>query len=436
MRRRLLFITLTVFILLGTALSAKTFRYGQVKSMPLSVEKDYYIWRFLNQRSTTASQAKAIIGDAKYINKKLRVAYKKKTGLNAKQTKRKPEPQRKKIDWKAKSNANKSFNYGIKMVEKNQLGKAAQHFNAAYKQYVDRWEKDKALFWLYMVTKNKSYLSKLKKSYHINMYTLLAADLTESQYPRSIITPSISKESVYGINEKDPIHWAKIKARMNLPSTDLEDLADTCESKATVGMHTYLKAKACNYKKSYFPKPYRRLMRRYSKERQAIIYAIARQESRFVPASVSRSFALGMMQFMPFLIDHVAKQRGEHIDYDDIFNPRKAIQYADHHLNYLEKWLYHPLFVAYAYNGGIGFTKRLIKKNNYFRKGAFEPYLSMEKMTNVEAREYGKRVLTNYVIYLNKLGKPTRLLPYINQLTIPSKTDRFRKQLISETLLF
>jgi soluble lytic murein transglycosylase len=167
-------------------------------------------------------------------------------------------------------------------------------------------------------------------------------------------------------------------------------------------------------------------MRRFSKKRQALIYATARQESRFVPASVSPSFALGKMQFMPFLIDHVAKQKGENIDYDDIFNPRKAIEYADYHLDYLNKWLYHPLFVAYAYNGGIGFTKRLIKNRKYFRKGSFEPYLSMEKITNVEAREYGKKVLTNYVIYLNKLGKPTRLLPFIKQLTTPSKTDRFR----------
>ena len=427
MQQKLLFIALSLFILLGTTLSAKTFRYGQVKSMPLSIEKDYYIWRFLMQKSTSKSQAKAIIGEAKYLNKKLKVAYKKKTGQTARIPKRKPGPQRNTTDWKAKSNANKSFKYGIKMVEKNQLGKAAQHFNAAYRQYVERWEKDKSLFWLYKVTKNKSYLNKLKKSYHINMYTLLAADMTKGQYPRSIITPSISKSSVYGINEKNPIHWANIKAKMHLPSTDLEDLADMCESQATVGMHTYLLARACNYKKSYFPKPYRRQMRKFSKERQALIYAIARQESRFVPASVSRSFALGMMQFMPFLIDHVAKKKGQHIDYDDIFNPRKAIEYADFHLDYLNKWLYHPLFVAYAYNGGIGFTKRLIKNKRYFRKGRFEPYLSMEKMTNVEAREYGKRVLTNYVVYLNKLGKPTRLLPFIETLTTPSKTDRFRK---------
>jgi len=135
---------------------------------------------------------------------------------------------------------------------------------------------------------------------------------------------------------------------------------------------------------------------------------------------------LGMMQFMPFLIKHVAKEKGERIDYDDIFQPEKAIEYADFHLDYLNKYLYHPLFVAYAYNGGIGFTKRLIRQKNYFRKGPFEPYLSMEKMTNVEAREYGKRVLTNYVVYMNKLGKPMRLLPFMQILTEPQLTDRFR----------
>ncbi len=426
MIKKLLFITLFA-LLASITLEAKTFTYGQIKSMPLSVEKDYYIWRFLNQRSTTKAEARAIIKEAKYLNKKLKESYRRKTGLKASIPKRKAAPTRSKTDWKTRSNANKAFSYGIKMVERNQLGKAAQYFNAAYNQYEDRWEKDKSLFWLYKVTKKKTYLNKLRRSYHINIYTLLAADMTTGKYPRSIITPSIRRNSVFSIDETNPIHWAKVKAKMNLPSTDLEDLADMCESKATVGMHTYLKAKACNYRKSYFPMPYRSTMRKFSKERQALIYAIARQESRFIPASVSRSFALGMMQFMPFLIDHVAKKKGERIDYDDIFNPKKAIEYADFHLDYLNKWLYNPLFVAYAYNGGIGFTKKLIRNKKYFRKGAFEPYLSMEKMTNVEAREYGKRVLTNYVVYLNKLGKPTRVLPFVEQLTTPALTDRFRK---------
>jgi soluble lytic murein transglycosylase len=51
----------------------------------------------------------------------------------------------------------------------------------------------------------------------------------------------------------------------------------------------------------------------------------------------------------------------------------------------------------------------------------------MEKMKNVQAREYGKHVLTNYVIYMNMLGHPMRLLPFIKTLTDPYQTDRFRK---------
>ncbi|WP_295421309.1 lytic transglycosylase domain-containing protein [Sulfurovum sp.] len=410
-----------------TVLNAKLFTYWQVHNMPQSVEKDYYIWRFLSQTSTTAFQARSIIKEVDHLNKKLRTAYKKKTGFNA------PQPSNPSVscgtptDWKRRSEANKYFRNAILLLQQNQLQKAADAFYNAHNTYEERWEKDKCLFWLYMVTEDRDYLDKLKKSYHINMYTLLAADLTNSKYPRTIVTPSIRKNRLYSIDAKNPIHWAKIKAKIFNTSTDLEDLADDCMSKETVGMYCYVKAKACNYKKSYFPMPYRKIMKKFPKERQALLYAIARQESRFVPASVSRSFALGMMQFMPFLVEHVAKKKGERIDLDDMFNPEKAIEYADFHLDYLNKYLYHPLFIAYAYNGGIGFTKRLIRQKNYFRKGAFEPYLSMEKMTNAEAREYGKRVLTNYVVYLNKLGKPTRLLPYIKMLSDPAKTDRFRK---------
>ena len=424
------FLTILLLTYSCIMLDAKTFTYSQVHKMPQSVEKDYYIWRFLSQNTTTATEAKHIIQDANHLNKKLRVAYKKKTGLIAHLKPKAPVSgnSKKAGSWKLKAQANQYFKAAIQSVKQNKLQKAADLFYAAHNKYVDRWEKDKSLFWLYLLTKDKYYLSQLKKSYHINMYTLLAADLTNSQYPKTIITPTIRKRSVYGIDAQDPIDWAMMKAKMKISSsTVLETMANDCESQATVGMHTYLKAKACNYRKSYFPMPYRSTLKPLSKERQALIYAIARQESRFVPASVSRSFALGMMQFMPFLIKHVAQKKGEHIDYDEIFNPIKAIEYANFHLNYLNKYLYHPLFVAYAYNGGIGFTKRLIEQSSYFREGSFEPYLSMEKMSNVEAREYGKRVLTNYVVYLNKLGKPARLLPYIKTLTNPVNTDKFRK---------
>jgi len=173
--------------------------------------------------------------------------------------------------------------------------------------------------------------------------------------------------------------------------------------------------------------PYPLAMWGLKKERIALLYALARQESRFVPASVSSSYALGMMQIMPFLIKHLAKERGKKIDLDDMFNPYLAVNYANQHLDYLNKWLYHPLFVAYAYNGGIGFTKRMIREPHMFKKGEYEPYLSMELVDYAESKEYAKKVLTNYVIYLNLLGIQTEVSPLLKSLEHPSQTDRFRK---------
>jgi len=50
--------------------------------MPKGVEKNYYIWRFITQKSTTKSEAMKIIKEANMINGALKKAYRKKTGLN------------------------------------------------------------------------------------------------------------------------------------------------------------------------------------------------------------------------------------------------------------------------------------------------------------------------------------------------------------------
>lgn len=392
--------------------------------MPKSIEKDYYIWRFLSQKSTTKSEAYHAIRQIQNLNKKLKKAYRKKTGLSTKNIKYQKEFTPDHI-WKRRSKANRNFKKGLKLLQQNRAKKAIPYFKVAQQHYIRQYERDKATFWLYLSSKNKSYLKTLLESPHPNIYTLSAADIKNKAYPKTI-TESFWNDTTDGFDVEDPIAWAKVKHLMK-KSDDIDALAENYESKACIGIYTYLKAKACNETKSYFPMPYPKSMEGMTPERKALIYAIARQESRFVPASVSRSFALGMMQFMPFLIKDVAKAKGEKIDYDDIFNPHKAIKYADYHLDYLTRYLYHPLFIAYAYNAGIGFTKRHITKPHYFRKGLYEPYMSIEKMKNYEAREYGKKVLTNYVIYLNKLGVNSRISSFLQTLDTPSKTDRFRK---------
>ncbi len=421
---RIVLLFVTVIALLCTSVEAKTFTYWQVHHMPKSVEKDYYIWRLLLQKSTTKIEAKNIIYEASHLNKKLRTAYRAKTGLNAKLPKIKRSGH---VDnsWRARSKANKSFKHGLALMQQGKAKQASGYFDLARRLYKKRYDVDKSLFWLYLSTKRKIYIKALRQSHYVDIYTLMAADTMNARYPKTI-TESLWRSKTRGYDIKDPIAWAKVKHQMKA-GCDLNDLADEHKSQECIGVYTYLKAKASHFQESYFPMPYRDAMKKMPKERQALIYAIARQESRFVPASVSRSFALGMMQFMPFLVKHIAKQKGQKIDLDDMFDPYKAIEYADYHLDYLSKYLHHPLFIAYAYNGGIGFTRRHIRNLKHFRKGHYEPYMSMETMKNVEAREYGKKVLANYVIYMNKLGVKTRIFPLLKTLATPEKTDKFRK---------
>ena len=426
MNKKRIFLLFLLFSLVQNVLCAKTFTYTQVHSMPLSIEKDYYIWRFLEQKNTTKAQSKKIIKEASRLNSKLKTAYKKKTGLMASIPKRKAIAGfSSNINWKERAKAHKYFKHGLALLQQGKKTQASGYFYLARHAYTKRYDVDKSLFWLYLIGKEKRYIKALRESREVNIYTLMAADAMNARYPKTI-TAQLWDKKTSNFDITNPIDWAKVKHRMNTED-DLEALAQEHKNQECIGIYTYIKARACNYEDSYFPMPYRKVMKKLPKKRQALIYAIARQESRFVPASVSRSFALGMMQFMPFLIKHIAKEKGQDIDLDRIFDPYKAIEYADYHLTYLNTYLYHPLFVAYAYNGGIGFTRRYLQGDKHFRKGAYEPYMSMETMKNTEAREYGKKVLANYVIYLNKLGVSTRLFPLLKVLATPKETDKFRE---------
>ena len=503
-------------LLLSALLSAKSFTYAEVHSMPKSIEKDYYIWRLLRQKSTTKAVSLKIIKEAKRISPKLKKAYRKKTGLNAPVKKKYHKPMsatvkaslrkkqqhakaliksdkpfqrwlqesnkaklfifnnsgkagRKKLDheiseklWKTLT-THASFNSSIRKIRKERLkhlqnalcflpaqknalthatleilafhalalGRhtvSEKYFLLASRKAAAREAADKALFWAYMVSQDKRHLKAVVKSYDINLYTLLARDFLKLKYPQTI-TPALPKARLLSNKEiTSPIYWAKLKKKIFSKHTDLSRLAKQYKAEGSIGYYSYIKTKASREKEQYFPMPYRKLLKKLPKTRQAIMYAIARQESRFVPGSISSSYALGLMQIMPFLVDHLAKQRKESIDYDAMFDPKTSLIYANEHMNYLTKWLQHPLYIAYAYNAGIGFTRRMLRKKNLFAHNrGYEPYLSIERLPNAQANRYGKHVLANYVIYINKLGIPLRMIDLLSTLHTPSKTDKFRK---------
>jgi len=49
-------------------------------------------------------------------------------------------------------------------------------------------------------------------------------------------------------------------------------------------------------------------------------------------------------------------------------------------------------------------------------------------MSNRESREYGKRVLANYVMYKKILGEEISIVTLLETLTDQKKTDRYRSK--------
>jgi soluble lytic murein transglycosylase len=134
----------------------------------------------------------------------------------------------------------------------------------------------------------------------------------------------------------------------------------------------------------------------------ALLFAIARQESRFIPDIVSSAGAQGLMQLMPGTARWVARQLGDGgyrtVQITDVpTNTRFGAYYFRYWLERLDS---QPLAAA-AYNAGPG------------RAQAWRPATSLEGAAWIETipfnetRDYVKKVLANAMFYAHALGRPT-----------------------------
>lgn len=298
-----------------------------------------------------------------------------------------------------------AFYLGINAIVYDKEDLAYLFFQRAAQSLERQNDKDNALFWKWLLKKDPKDLDALIKSPDINIYTLYARELTNTAFPKTFnLYPSKGKNT---FNIQDPFAWQKLaKEIRNANNEKLYKLAKEFNTQETLPIYAYILERLSQFKKHYFIMPYFEYLKDYDPARQALILAIARQESRFIPSAISSSYALGMMQFMPFLANHIGKNELKiaQFDQDFMFKPQIAYFFANHHLDYLESHLKSPLFIAYAYNGGIGFTNRMLAREDMFKAGKFEPFLSMELVPYKESRIYGKKVLANYIVYRHLLN--------------------------------
>lgn len=142
----------------------------------------------------------------------------------------------------------------------------------------------------------------------------------------------------------------------------------------------------------------------------ALVYAIARQESAFIPHAVSSAGAKGLMQ----MIAATAKSTAKHAGLD--FDPEKLISDAAFnaklgaaHLGELltqEKGS--PILVFAAYNAGGGRVQQWIAAYGDPRAPGVDPIDWVERIPFAETRNYVQRVMENLTMYQASFGEAQR----------------------------
>ena len=301
--------------------------------------------------------------------------------------------------------AESNFLLALNALRFKKKEEALSYLATSLKKAKFTFEKDKALFWTYLLTKEKNILEKLTDSYEINIYSLYASE-TLARFPTNITTEILPKTTTRPIDISDPFAWITFKKKAKT-FKNYEDKKKWLLQYNSPEMEPHIAKLLYRFKANqhYYLTPYAHYLQNSTLERKVLIYALARQESNFIPSEVSYSYALGMMQFMPYVAKDIAVKEGiVDFEYHDMFKPEVAYHFANIHLDFLKKSLKHPLLIAYAYNAGIGFTKRNILRKDYFKENFYEPFWSLEMIPNAQARKYGKRVLANYVVYAKRLG--------------------------------
>ncbi len=321
------------------------------------------------------------------------------------------------------------FFLAMNAIKYGKLLIAMDHLKEAKGRFYKPIDRDKTTFWMYQITKDPLFLNELSQSLDINMYVLYARELlnlpTENYF--TTLPTTQNSASIKGI---DPFEWRAFSQEVMTSTPDtLVNFVDRCDGNESVGIQGYVLERMYEPYIHNFTMAYDQYMGTLSNDQKALVYALMRQETRFIPGLISRSFALGLMQIMPFNVDSISKVHPlKPTTYFDMLKPEYSIAYSITHLKHLTDKLYNPTLVAYGYNGGLGSTKRLLTEGGRFLPGPYEPFLSMELIGNDENREYGKRVLANYVIYKKIVGEEIKISSLFDNLIQPSQSDYFRAE--------
>lgn len=142
---------------------------------------------------------------------------------------------------------------------------------------------------------------------------------------------------------------------------------------------------------------------------RALVLALVRQESGFMPNAGSGAGAKGLMQLMPNTAFHITKDRRLKKDHTPLLDVEYNLETGQKYVNYLlEKPFINGnlFFLTTAYNAGPGNLLKWQKKMKYGN----DPLMFIETLPARETRIYIERVMANFWVYSAKFDKEHKSL--------------------------
>ena len=140
---------------------------------------------------------------------------------------------------------------------------------------------------------------------------------------------------------------------------------------------------------------------------EALVHAIAWQESKFRIGAVSRSGALGLMQVLPATAKAMAERH--RLPFDEASLTKDARYNLTLGAAYLQdlqrRFEDADLLAIAAYNGGPGNTRRWMREFGDPRTNAIEALVWMESISFGETREYARQVTALYNLYRARIAR-------------------------------
>jgi len=199
------------------------------------------------------------------------------------------------------------------------------------------------------------------------------------------------------MNETEKHTAAIIAHRINQPNWSIMALA---------------KAQNKNNLKLRFPTTYSEYIVKESHKNNidpALVFALTRQESAFVPTAKSKAGALGLMQIVPSTAFMISKKHKIKVRRSiDILKPNVNIIIGTKYLKkMINKYQKNTVLALAAYNAGPNRINRWLPKQDT------PTDIWIELIPYTETREYVQNIVTYAVIYQNLLGKKPKLQQYL-----------------------